>query len=58
MSELELLKAAVLRMHRAAEAYGSGYYNQDDWLAAYYESAVLVGLKGYEGLVANLVDHA
>jgi len=54
MSELELLKAAVLRMHLAAEAYGSGYYNQDDWLAAYYESAILVGLKGYDEILAGL----
>ena len=54
MSELELLKAAVLRMHLAAEAYGSGYYNQDDWLAAYYESARLVGLEGYEEVMTGL----
>lgn len=34
----------VRAMHRADDAYGSGFYNQPEWLAAYQELRRMAGM--------------
>ena len=45
---LSALEAAVKAMHEADDAYGCGFYGEDDWRAAYKLTRSLVGMSEQE----------
>jgi hypothetical protein len=45
MTQDEKIRQVALEMFKADTAYGSGFYNYDDWLLAYAKLQKLIGYR-------------
>jgi len=45
---LEEIEALVIKMHKADDEYGCGFYNDEKWLEAYRELRAAVGMEPQE----------
>lgn len=46
--QLKTLQRLVREMHEADDAYGCGFYGEDNWLKAYRASRVAIGMPERE----------